>query len=131
MINKEELEKLFELKQKGIITEKEFELKKKELLLDNGSVYYTSTSNLSRPSEELYQPSTNNYLEPANTSKKWIFGLVGLLCCWVPALGLVFSILGLTSGRKKGLSITGIVFSAIFNAAWLFIFFGASGFFGI
>lgn len=123
----QQLEKLAELKDKGILSETEFNLKKDELLKPQKNITNTSTT---IASSEIKNEGT--YWLPIPSLVLGIFCALalfdesewdqdtidGLLIFAV--IGLVLGIIGVSKQTKgRGMSIAGIVLSSLGLLAWL------------
>jgi|SRR5690554_285714 len=119
----EKLEKLNELKLKGVITDAEFEIEKRKVLDAGSSKIQEQTSqHLSVNKDRKVRRNVIN-AQSGDGIAGFVFAVVSNTYYTQPitviiyaAVGLVFSILGITKFRKGyniGLSIAGLVISAI------------------
>lgn len=92
-----EIEKLAELRDRGILTDEEFQQKKTQLLADNRLISDTdSTTNASATT------SGTSSLEKESTgwTKKALWGYI-LLSALIPIVGVIVGIVAMTKGGKK------------------------------
>lgn len=98
----EELEKLKELKDKGILTEMEFEIEKHKVLNNNEE----TEDGDSKSSKK----ATAGFILGLCSMLAWLIPLIG----WpVTILGIIFSSLGINSDNK-GIAMAGLILSIVF-----------------
>lgn len=131
----EELNKLLELKEQGVISEEEFQAKKKELEEMFKSENVSDGNNdLNEQAQESTQ-KRNKFDIFAKIGS--IFGLISLILCWVPYFGGgYFGIVGMVFGKlgeksetradmaKKGFTkgLIGTIISVIATIIWIIIY---------